>query len=277
MVRFGGYQGCYARLTTIEGTVADQQGLAVAGAEIPVVNSGIGIDRAPKSGSDGTYRVLGLPAGTYTLTVAKSGFVPTTIRDLQVTVNQTVTLDLPLKLGGQSETVAVSRVALPAGEHDFLLWRDDSPPANSNRCHQRPKLLGPFAAVLGVAINRQQDPTLDSATPIPGERGGNAIFLIDGMPNRDKVNGGAAAQFNQDSILEFEVLTGSYKAEFGHGSGGIISVVSKSGTNDWHTVASKNGTIGYVTNDVGIVSVDTPHFAVSVYTIKANSDVTGTA
>ncbi len=58
--------------------------------------------------------------------------------------------------------------------------------------------------VPGVAINRQQDPSLDSATPILGERGGNALFLIDGMPNRDEVNGGPAAQFNQDSILEFQ-------------------------------------------------------------------------
>jgi outer membrane receptor protein involved in Fe transport len=78
---------------------------------------------------------------------------------------------------------------------------------------------------------------LDSATPILGERGGNAVFLIDGMPNRDEVNGGAAAQFNQDSILEFQVLTGSYKAEFGHGSGGVINVVSKSGTNDFSGAA----------------------------------------
>ena len=48
----------------------------------------------------------------------------------------------------------------------------------------------------------------------------------------------AAAQFNQDSILEFQVITGSYEAEFGHGSGGVINVVSLSGTNDWHGEAS---------------------------------------
>src|SRR6266446_8134173 len=67
-----------------------------------------------------------------------------------------------------------------------------------------------------------------------GERGGNVVFFIDGMPNGDELNGGAAAQFNQESILEFQVLTGGYKAEFGHGSGGVINVVSKGGTNDWH-------------------------------------------
>ena len=54
------------------------------------------------------------------------------------------------------------------------------------------------------------------------------------MPNSDQVNGGAASPFNQESILEFQVLTAGYKAEFGHSSGGVINVVSRSGTNDFH-------------------------------------------
>ena len=58
------------------------------------------------------------------------------------------------------------------------------------------------------------------------------------MPNNDGMNGGASSQFNQDAILEFQVLTAGYKAEFGHGSGGVINVISKSGTNDWHGLAS---------------------------------------
>ncbi|PYT68565.1 MAG: hypothetical protein DMG42_24000, partial [Acidobacteria bacterium] len=220
--------------STTEGIVADQQGLPVAGAEIHVLNSGMGIDRSAKSESDGTYRVLGLLAGTYTVTVFKTGFVPTTVRNLEVTVNQTVTLNLSLKLGGQTEKVEVSGVApllestTSSSGTTILPQQIEQMPINGRN------YLDLLQLVPGVAINRQQDPSLDSATPILGERGGNAIFLIDGMPNRDEVNGGAAAQFNQDSILEFQVLTGSYKAEFGHGSGGVINVVSKSGTNDWH-------------------------------------------
>src|SRR4029077_6409647 len=78
----------------------------------------------------------------------------------------------------------------------------------------------------------------DNSAPILGERANNAYILIDGMPNRDEVNGGPAGQFDQDSILEFQVLTSGYKAEFGRGSGGIINVVTKSGTNDWHGSAA---------------------------------------
>src|SRR5579863_5865944 len=68
--------------------------------------------------------------------------------------------------------------------------------------------------VPGVSINRQANAGTDAAAPILGERGGNSLFLVDGMPNSDGVNGGPAAPFNQDSILEFQVLTAGYKAEF---------------------------------------------------------------
>jgi hypothetical protein len=56
----------------------------------------------------------------------------------------------------------------------------------------------------GVTVNRQADAGTDAAAPILGERGGNAIFLIDGMPNGDAVDGGPAAPFDQDSILGFK-------------------------------------------------------------------------
>jgi hypothetical protein len=92
--------------------------------------------------------------------------------------------------------------------------------------------------VPGVTVNRQADSGTDAATPILGERGGNALFLVDGMPNSDSVDGGSAAPFNQESILEFQVLTSGYGAEFGHGSGGVVNVVSKGGTSQWHGLAS---------------------------------------
>src|SRR5205823_4133364 len=92
--------------------------------------------------------------------------------------------------------------------------------------------------VPGVAVNRRVDAGTDAAVPILGERGGNAVFLINGMPNRNSADGGPAAPFDQDSILEFQVLTSGYKAEFGHGSGGVINVVSKSGTSQWHGLVS---------------------------------------
>src|SRR4029077_21220787 len=92
--------------------------------------------------------------------------------------------------------------------------------------------------VPGVAINRQADAASDNATPILGERANNTGFLIDGLPNQNELNGGPAAQFNQDTIAEFQVITTGYKAEFGHSSGGVVNVITKSGGNDIHGLAS---------------------------------------
>ncbi len=92
--------------------------------------------------------------------------------------------------------------------------------------------------VPGVAINRQADLNSDNATPVLGERANNTGFLIDGLSNQNELNGGAAAQFNQDTIAESQVITTGYKAEFGHPSGGVVNVITKSGTNDIHGLAS---------------------------------------
>ena len=92
--------------------------------------------------------------------------------------------------------------------------------------------------VPGVAINRQVDPDSDRANPVLGERSGNNNFLIDGVPNKDTVNGGPAQQFTQEAIAEFQVLTNGYKAEFGQASGAIVNVITKSGGNAYRGIGS---------------------------------------
>src|SRR5215813_4942371 len=89
--------------STIEGVVTDQQGLAVAGAEVRAEEHGLAVDRTAKSLSDGSYKIVGLPAGIYSVTVSSSGFVQQTVRSLELTVNRSVTLNFALKLGGQTE------------------------------------------------------------------------------------------------------------------------------------------------------------------------------
>ena len=92
--------------------------------------------------------------------------------------------------------------------------------------------------VPGVVINRQANVGSDNATPVLGERSGNNNFLIDGQPNKDTVQGGAASQFNQETIAEFQVLTAGFRAEFGQASGAIVNVITKSGGNEYHGLAS---------------------------------------
>jgi outer membrane receptor protein involved in Fe transport len=220
--------------SSIEGTVRDKQGLGIAGAHVRAISTELAVDRSATSEADGSYRIAALPPGNYELRVEKDGFQSEVFKALELTLNRILTFDITLQIGSMTQSVEVSS-AIPlldttvssTGTTITPQQIEDMPINGRN-------YLDLLQLVPGVSLNRQNDPAGDNSTPILGERGGNALFLIDGLPNRDNFNGGPSAQFNQDSILEFQVVTGGYKAEFGHASGGIINVVTRGGTNDWH-------------------------------------------
>jgi outer membrane receptor for ferrienterochelin and colicin len=222
--------------SVVEGGVTDQQGAAIAGAEVRVSNASLAIERQTTSDSKGEYRIPGLPAAVYSLTVTKEGFSTYKLNSVEVTLNRTVTLDAVLQVASVQTEISVMGVA-PLLEPTISSSGDTVTPAQIQAMPLNGRnYLDLMQLVPGVAINRQQ--TGDAATPVLGERGGNTLYLIDGMPNSDQVTGGAASQFNQESILEFQVVTAGYKAEFGHASGGVVNVISKGGTNLWHGGAS---------------------------------------
>jgi hypothetical protein len=218
--------------------VTDKQGLAVAGAQVHAEGVSIGADRSVTTGSNGEYSLPALPAGTYRLTVTRDGFRTAIFEDLEVTLNRTLRYDLHLDIGSSHEQVEVSG-ELPlletqsSAQSTTIMPREiEDMPINGRN------YLDLLQLVPGVAINRQADASTDNATPILGERANNAGFLIDGLSNQNELAGGPAAQFNQDTIAEFQVITTGYKAEFGHSSGGVVNVITKSGGNDLHGLAS---------------------------------------
>jgi Carboxypeptidase regulatory-like domain/TonB dependent receptor-like, beta-barrel/TonB-dependent Receptor Plug Domain len=224
--------------STIEGTVTDKQGLAVTGVQVHVEGVSIATDRSATTDSNGEYRLTALPAGTYRLTVTRDGFRTGVYDSLEVTLNRTLRYDVRMDIGSSHDQVEVSG-ELPlletqsSAQSTTIMPRDivDMPINGRN-------YLDLLQLVPGVAINRQADANSDNATPVLGERANNTGFLIDGLPNQNELNGGPAAQFNQDTIAEFQVITTGYKAEFGHSSGGVVNVITKSGGNDLHGLAS---------------------------------------
>lgn len=233
-----------AQITSaLEGRVTDAQGAVIVGAEIRVTSSALVIDRQATSDINGAYRIAGLPPGVYSVTASKTGFATYRASDLEVTVNRTVTLDVILQVAAVTTEISVTGEAALVEPTSSSTASTITPRQIETMPLNGRDYLDLIQLVPGVAINRQestvrsvrsQDPAGDAASPILGERGGNTLYLIDGMPNSDQVTGGAASQFNQESILEFQVITAGYRAEFGRGSGGVVNVVSKSGTNDWH-------------------------------------------
>jgi hypothetical protein len=231
--------GTHAQTTsTIQGTVTDKQGLAVSGAELKLSGDTIGTSRATTSDSAGEYAFRNLPAGIYKLSVSHAGFSTHSFQELDVTLNRTLTFNVPLEVGRVDEVVNVS-ADLPLLETNSSSSGSTILPQDiGNMPINGRNYLDLLQLVPGVAIYRQADLNSDNATPILGERANNTGFLVDGLPNENELGGGAGSQFNQDTIAEFQVITTGYKAEFGHASGGVVNVITKSGSNNLHGLAS---------------------------------------
>jgi hypothetical protein len=224
--------------SVIERPVTDPQGLAITGAEITLSGPVLAREIRIVSDPEGSFRIPGLPAGTYRLRVGKPGFATQVSEGLEVPVNRILSLQITLAVGAVQDEITVSadppliETTVSSSGATILPQQIELLPLNGRN------YLDLMQIVPGVTVNRRVDKGTDNAVPVLGERGGNTVFLIDGMPNSNAIDGGSAAPFDQDSILEFQVLTAGYAAEFGHGSGGVVNVVSKSGTSQWHGLAS---------------------------------------
>src|SRR6266568_696048 len=224
--------------SNIEGTVKDPQGAVVSGAEVKATSASLSVERTARSDENGFYRIAALPAGTYTVTVSRSGFANSTVQNVELTVNRTVDLDVQLEVGGVTSQINVTAEAVlidpttPATGGTVTSRQIQDMPVNGRN------YLDLLQLVPGAVINRQANVGSDNSTPVLGERAGNNNFMIDGQPNKNTVDGGAAAQFNQETIAEFQVLTTGYKAEFGQASGAIVNVITRSGNNQYHGVGS---------------------------------------
>ena len=229
-----------AQTTTaaIEGIVKDPKGGVVPGAQITVKSKALGIERNTTSDGNGFYRIAALPAGVYSLQADHTGFATQTFESVELTVNRTLTVEIELEVGVVQERVSITSDTLaidpttPATGATVTPKQIQEMPVNGRN------YLDLLQLVPGVVINRQANTGADNSTPVLGERSGNNNFMIDGQPNKNTVTGGAAAQFNQETIAEFQVLTAGYKAEFGQASGAIVNVITRSGANTFHGVAS---------------------------------------
>jgi len=224
--------------STIEGVVTDRQGLPIPGAEVSIAGVSFVVSKKTTTNGAGAYEMAALPAGTYNLTISHEGFKTQVINNLEITLNRTIKINGSLEVGTVQQMVEVS------GEIPLLETSSSSEGSTimPQQIEQMPlngrNYLDLMQLVPGVAINRQADLHDDNATPVLGERANNTGFLIDGLSNQNELSGGPAAQFNQDTIAEFQVITAGYKAEFGHASGGVVNVITKSGSNDIHGLAS---------------------------------------
>jgi hypothetical protein len=221
--------------STIEGTVTDANGAVIVGATVKASGTTLATERTATSNAEGFYRLTALPAGTYSVTISQAGFAAST-SNIELTLNRVATFDVQLQVGSGTAEVNVTNELPLIEPNASSTGTTVTPQQIADLPVNGREYLDLLQLVPGVAINRQSGG--DNATPVLGERSGNNNFFIDGQPNKDTVTGGPAAQFNQETIAEFQVLTTGYRAEFGQASGAIVNVITKSGGNSFHGVGS---------------------------------------
>ncbi len=230
----------------LEGTVTDQSGAAVAGADVKILAADTGIAQEQNSNSKGYYRFPGLAVGRYTVTVTNTGFKTKVIEDVIVQVGQTRTLDATLAVGASTEKVEVNATLSPSDRSSAeaaTVIRSDQIEnlPNNGRDWASFTLLAPFA---------QDDGGGDQRTiRFAGRARDDNNFQIDGVDaggiQEQAQKSQTRLQISQDAIQEYRVNSALYDAEYGTQAGGQIDVETKSGTNDWHGSA-----FGYLRNSI---------------------------
>jgi len=215
---------------TIRGKVVDQQGGVLPGATVTARQLETNVKKSVVTTELGQFYLPSLPAGRYELTVTLSGFLPLQ-RTLDLTVGMDIALDLTLKVGGPETAVTVTGEALVlettkpvVGETINREQVDNLPTVN--RDFTSLALLAP-GVTSGVGGN---GPSLS----FNAQRGYQNGVFVDGASNIWQYYGRQASTFSQDWIQEFQVMTNSFSAEFGSASGGILNVITRSGSNDFH-------------------------------------------
>ncbi|HEY3137476.1 MAG TPA: carboxypeptidase regulatory-like domain-containing protein [Blastocatellia bacterium] len=220
----------------IQGTVLDAQGGVVVGANVEARNADTGFARTLTTDADGRFVFLQLPPGRYTLTVSKQGFATLVQENLDLTVGQAISLTLGMKVSQLQERITIS--AAPTID---TVKTESSSTLNELSVGTLPVLGRKFEDLLtltpGVSIT--QGPDGDEIN-FAGQRGiFNNISLDGGDYNNGffgEQAGGqrAAIDIPLDAIKEFQVVATGASAEFGRSAGGIVNVISKSGTNNVH-------------------------------------------
>jgi hypothetical protein len=219
----------------ISGKIIDDQGAAVPGATVTAKNDATGFVRSATSDGEGIFRLSALPVGSYDLTAELSGFSKIESKAIVVNVGQTVDLSLTLKLATVQETITVS------GESPMIQTSSSSVGGvvDVARIENLPLNGRQFAnaaiTIPGVALGFHSDPTKSTqySPQIAGGNGRNVNYQIDGGDNNDDTVGGLLQLFPLEAIQEFNFVTQRYKAEYGRSNGGVMNIVTKSGTNNW--------------------------------------------
>jgi hypothetical protein len=227
---------------TFSGIVTDSSGGSIPNAKLTLLNSDTGLTRDTTSAGDGSYEFLAVPVGShYSISADAQGFRKTVTSNLTLEVNQRFRLDFQLVVGQVTEAVNVSGSAIQVETQNTQL----GDVINEHKVLTLPLNGRSYLDLLGLQTG---------VNPINSTGGGQAVsgnltsgqlsvngqrenansFMVNGGSVEETGFNGAAIIPTLDSIQEFRLLTSTFDAEYGHFSGAIVNVITKSGTNSFH-------------------------------------------
>ncbi|HEX5483293.1 MAG TPA: TonB-dependent receptor [Terriglobia bacterium] len=228
---------------SINGTVKDSSGAVIPGAEVTLINALTGVRQTSRTNGSGGYTILDVPPGQYTLEVSRKGFISARQTQFTLYVNQTATFDFTLSVGSATQSVTVTalggRIESSTAELGSVI--------GSQQVNDMPLNGRNFTELLtlspGVSpISSDQNSSGWPAQPIGsftfpsvnGQPNRSNLFLLDGVNNNASFTSTYAVQPVLDDIQEFKTQSHNDEAQFGGVLGGIVNVVTKAGTNQFH-------------------------------------------
>ena len=221
----------------LQGFVRDPNGAAVKGATVTARNLATNVTRNTTTNDDGAYQIIGLPPGEYEITAEAAGFSKGVIASVTLTVGQRGDLDIPMAVGDVGAVVNISSAEVAMTETTSNTVSNTIDQRRIENLPINERSATGFALTLstvGRDNGRPIGPAPTSGLNIGGQRGRSTQVSVDGADFTDNSINAARSTVSQEAVQEYQVATNSYAPEFGRATGGIVNVVTKSGTNNFH-------------------------------------------
>src|ERR1700752_1837617 len=221
----------------IQGTIKDSNNAVVANATVTVRNAARNFSRSATSNDEGFYRIINVPPGDYEVTAEAANFKKTVLPKITVTVGQAAVVDVTMEVGQISEIVTVSDATSQMIESDktSVSATIDQQRINNLPINERNYIQ--FAVTNSTVYRdngRPIGPAPTTGLNFGGQRGRSNLVQVDGADNTDNSVNASRSTVSQEAVQEFQVVSNMFAPEFGRSAGGVVNVVTKAGTREFH-------------------------------------------
>src|SRR6266852_2913452 len=216
--------------------VKDPKGAAVTNATVSASDQVRAFERSATTNIDGEYRLLALPPGTYTVRVEAPGFAKVEAKDQIVNIGQLRELPIALSIAGTQETITVRSEA----ELVETQRSSSTDTINEQRIANLPINGRNYInfALTDSRLARDTAPSIGAAPTsglnMSGQRARSNLVNVDGADATDNSTNGVRSTVSQEAVQEFQIITNGYAPEYGRASGGVVNIITRSGSNDFH-------------------------------------------